>query len=103
MTDGERSNAERAGELSLLIGSSYILGQAYWFQGDYAAAAETLSADLHRFTGALRTQKFGIGTGCVVHNSTLSVVRALRGEFSEAQSRAEEALHVADDLQRPAP
>ena len=96
-----RRHAERAGAISLLIGSSYILGQAYWFQGDYAAAAETLSADLHRFDGALRTQKFGVGTGYVVHNSTLGVVRALRGEFAEAQSRAEEALRVADDLQRP--
>ena len=94
-------HAERAGQLSLLIGASYILGQAHWFQGDYAAAANVLGADLHRFVGPLRTQKFGVGTGFVVHNSTLSVVRAARGEFAEAQSRAEEALQLAEELQRP--
>ena len=94
-------HAERAGQLSLLIGASYILGQAHWFQGDYAAAANVLGADLHRFVGPLRTQKFGVGTGFVVHNSTLSVVRAARGEFAEAQGRAEEALQLAEELQRP--
>ena len=37
----------------------------------------------------------------MVHSSTLSVVRATRGEFAEAQTRAEEALQVADELRRP--
>jgi len=78
------------------------LGQAHWFRGHFAQAAEVLRGQLHHARGPLRAASVGsAGTPAVMSFVCLSKTHAMLGEFGPAYELAEEAAALAAETGQP--
>lgn len=99
---GERGTVSAAGHAPSMLNLAFGLGQAYWFQGRFAAAQATLSSSLPSIHGPMRLSSTGTnGTVSVLTLVALSKTHAMMGEFGPALALAAEAHAIAAHTQRP--
>ena len=99
---GERGTVSAAGHAPSMLNLAFGLGQAYWFQGRFAAAQATLSSSLPSIHGPMRLSSTGTnGTVSVLTLVALSKTHAMMGEFGPALALAAEAHAIATHTQRP--
>jgi tetratricopeptide (TPR) repeat protein len=79
------------------------LGRAYWAQGDYRRAIDSLVQTVVPLKGDLRSARFGTVTLPAVHSrSLLAVCHAELGTFAEGRTLGEEGLRIAEAVGHPA-
>ncbi len=94
--------AARAAHVPTQQTLAFGLGQAHWFRGDFALAAEVLQAQLHHARGPLRAASVGsAGTPAVMSFVCLSKTHAMLGEFGPAHGLAAEAAALARETGQP--
>src|SRR5262249_28724067 len=98
MQSGERAVflADRVGEASIQVMANFSLGGAVRAVGDYRRAVRLLRGNLHFTDGDHASEHFGLaGAASVLTRSHLAWSLAELGEFSEAVTRGDEAIRLA--------
>ena len=98
----QRGAVAAAGHAPSMLNLAFGLGQAYWFQGRFGDAMQTLSDSLPSIRGPMRVASTGtIGTASVLTLVALSKTHAMLGEFDLAFTLAAEVQAIAAKTQRP--
>jgi class 3 adenylate cyclase/tetratricopeptide (TPR) repeat protein len=112
-SEGDHQGAVKSGQRALTLAADLqdlattllarlFLGRAYLALGDYVTAMEHVTADIVTLQGDLLRERFGQpGMPSVACREVLAECHAQRGEFSEAQARAEEAVQIAEAAGQP--
>jgi class 3 adenylate cyclase/tetratricopeptide (TPR) repeat protein len=91
-----RDTAMQSGDRAAFLDCSYVLGQAYWFRGDFAEAEATLLACLPDLRGAQRLARTSTtGTASVLALVCLAKTYAITGDFARALELTVEAQEIA--------
>jgi len=94
--------AESLGDLSLETAASCFLGQGHHAHGDYRQAIAILDGTAARLEGELAHTFLGMTFPPAVHTRVFAAIALAEvGEFTEAQTRGEEARRIAGDLDDP--
>jgi tetratricopeptide (TPR) repeat protein len=79
-----------------------ILGQAYYYLGNYPKAVEALGRNLVAIDSPVVRERFGAaGLPFATSRTSLALALAERGEFMEAVDRCTEAIHIAETVGHP--
>jgi DNA-binding SARP family transcriptional activator len=93
--------ATGVGDFGLQITATFYLGVAYHSLGEYPRAIECHRRIVTSLTGELTAERFGLPAHPSVFSRTWLVWALIeRGEFTEAMAYADEAVHLADGLDR---
>jgi DNA-binding NtrC family response regulator/tetratricopeptide (TPR) repeat protein len=110
---GEHDRAWEAGQRALAIGhtvddlalrisTNTYLGQVVHARGEYRRAAEFFRSNADALVGPRARERFGLPQLPSVHSRTCLVWSlAELGEFTEASTRAEEAVAIAESVDQP--
>lgn len=101
---GERglSIAREIRDSRLELSASSFLGQAYMWRGEFQKALALLRDNQSWTSGPLRLERIGTtGTSSVLWLGMLAASQAYLGNFSDAETAAEQARSIADEVHRP--
>jgi tetratricopeptide (TPR) repeat protein len=104
IASGERALAIAAalGDFSLQVATTFFLGQAYYFLGDYRRAMNYLGRNVASLDGELLRERFGLpGTSSVLSRTWLVGSMAELGAFAEGMACAEEEVRLAEAVNHP--
>jgi tetratricopeptide (TPR) repeat protein len=102
---GERALAIAAalGDFGLQVTTHCLLGQAYYFRGDYCRALDILRRNVVCLEGELLRERFGLHIPASVYSCTWLVASlAELGAFTEGMVRNEEGVQIAESVDQPA-
>jgi len=89
-------------DYGLEVVATNILGQAYYYLGNYPRAVEALGRNLVALDSPVVRERFGAaGLPFATSRTSLALALAERGEFVEAVQRCTEAIHVAETVGHP--
>jgi class 3 adenylate cyclase/tetratricopeptide (TPR) repeat protein len=89
-------------DYGLEVVATSILGQAYYYLGNYPKAVEALGRNLVAIDSPLVRERFGAaGLPFATSRTSLALALAERGEFIEAVDRCTEAIHIAETVGHP--
>jgi tetratricopeptide (TPR) repeat protein len=98
---GERALAIAAalGDVDLQVATQGLLGQAFYFLGDYARAIDILRRNVASLEGELLHERFGQLVSAAIFSRTWLVASlAELGAFAEGIARSEEADRIAESV-----
>jgi tetratricopeptide (TPR) repeat protein len=104
IASGERALAIAAaiGDVDLQAATQGLLGQAYYFLGDYRRAVDILRRNVASLEGELLRERFGLPNPASVFSRTWLVASlAELGAFPEGIARGEEAVRIAESIDQP--
>ena len=104
IASGERALAIAAaiGDVDLQAATQGLLGQAYYFLGDYRRAVDILRRNVASLEGELLRERFGLPNPASVFSRTWLVASlAELGAFAEGIARGEEAVRIAESIDQP--
>jgi len=104
IASGERALAIAAavGDFGLQVGTQCLLGQAYYFTGDYCRARDILRRNVASIEGELVHEHFGLPVPASVYSHTWLVASlAELGAFAEGIVRGEEEVRIAESVDQP--
>jgi tetratricopeptide (TPR) repeat protein len=104
IASGERALAIAAavGDFGLQVGTQCLLGQAYYFAGDYCRARVILRRDVASLEGELVYEHFGLPVPASVYSRTWLVASlAELGAFAEGIGHGEEEVRIAESVAQP--
>jgi tetratricopeptide (TPR) repeat protein len=104
IASGERALAIAAaiGDVDLQVATQGLLGQAYYFLGDYHRAADILRRNVASLECELLRERFGLPNPASVFSRTWLVASlAELGAFAEGIARGEEAVRIAESIDQP--
>jgi len=94
--------ARKAGDDELIVAGSYHLAQTHLWAGDYRQAIGLLEPVLDMARGRFREERIGTaGTTSVLILGMHGVAHAYLGRFADAEANIDEAIAIADGLERP--
>lgn len=94
--------SERIGDPELALAGSYHLAQAYMWSGQFKRVRDLLAPGIESVVSRFREHRIGTaGTISVLWLGMLGAAEAYLGSFDEAQTRIDQALAIANDLERP--
>ncbi len=97
-----RDAAQGLNDLTVSIGTSFVLGQAYTYSGDYRKALDHFLEHMDDLKGELRHDQFGTtGSSAVDCLSNIALSYAQLGNFSDAIAAAQDATRIAQESKRP--
>jgi class 3 adenylate cyclase/tetratricopeptide (TPR) repeat protein len=89
-------------DYGLEVVATSILGQAYYYLGNYPKAVESLGRNLVALDSPMVRERFGAaGLPFATSRTSLALALAERGEFIEAVDRCTEAIHIAETVGHP--
>jgi tetratricopeptide (TPR) repeat protein len=89
-------------DYGLEVVATNILGQAYYYLGNYPKAVEALGRNLVALDSPVVGERFGAaGLPFATSRTSLALALAERGEFIEAVNRCKEAIHIAETVGHP--
>src|SRR5215813_8302351 len=89
-------------DYGLEVVATNILGQAYYYLGNYPKAVDALGRNLVTLDSPVVRERFGAaGLPFATSRTSLAVALAERGEFVEAVARCTEAIHIAETVGHP--
>jgi class 3 adenylate cyclase/tetratricopeptide (TPR) repeat protein len=89
-------------DYGLEVVATSILGQAYYYLGNYPKAVEALGRNLVALDSPVVHERFGsAGLPFATSRTSLALALAERGEFIEAVDRCTEAIHIAETVGHP--
>jgi tetratricopeptide (TPR) repeat protein len=84
------------------VAAQGLLGQAYYFLGDYRRAVDILRRNVAFLEGELLRERFGLPNPASVFSRTWLVASlAELGAFAEGIARGEEAVRIAESIDQP--
>jgi tetratricopeptide (TPR) repeat protein len=104
IASGERALAIAAavGDFTLQVGTHCLLGQAYYFAGDYCRARDILRRNVASLEGELVYEHFGLPVPASIYSRTWLIVSlAELGAFAEGIVRDEEEVRIAESVAQP--
>jgi tetratricopeptide (TPR) repeat protein len=104
IASGEQALAIAAalGDFGLQVGTYCLLGQAYYFAGDYHRARDILRRNVASLEGDLLGEHFGLPVpGSVYSRTWLVASLAELGAFAEGIARSEEEGRIAELVDQP--
>ena len=98
-----RALATTLGDVELQIGSNQRLGQIYYDLGDYHRAMECMRSNVASLQGELLHKRFGtnIALPAITAWTVLVLCLSKVGEFTEGIAHGDEALRLAEAVERP--
>jgi class 3 adenylate cyclase/tetratricopeptide (TPR) repeat protein len=89
-------------DYGLEVVATSILGQAYYYLGNYPKAVEAWGRNLVAIDSPVVRERFGAaGLPFATSRTSLALALAERGEFMEAVDRCMEAIHIAETVGHP--
>src|SRR5262249_3304796 len=89
-------------DYGLEVVATNILGQAYYYLGNYPKAVDALGRNLVTLDSPVVRERFGAaGLPFATSRTSLAVALAERGEFVEGVARCTEAIHIAETVGHP--
>jgi tetratricopeptide (TPR) repeat protein len=104
IASGERTLAIAAvlGDVGLQVTTQCLLGQAYYFLGDYARAIHCLGRNVASLEGQLFREHFGLPVPASVYSRTWLVASlAELGAFADGIVHGEEEVRIAESVDQP--
>ncbi len=104
IASGQRAlaTAVTLGDFGLQIATTFFLGQAYYFLGDYHRAVDCLSRNVASLKGELLGERFGLhGVASVFSRTWLVASLVELGLFSEAIAHGEQEVRIAESIDDP--
>jgi DNA-binding NtrC family response regulator/tetratricopeptide (TPR) repeat protein len=104
IASGERALAiaEAVGDFDLQVGTQCLLGQAYFFTGDYGRARDIFRGNVACLEGDLLHEHFGLPVPASVYSRTWLVASlAELGTFAEGIDRSDEEVGIAEAVAQP--
>jgi len=104
IASGERALTIAAAleDVGLQVGTQCLVGQAYYFLGDYERAIDLLMRNVACLEGALLGEYFGLPVPASIYSRTWLVASlAELGAFTEGIVRNEEAVRIAESVNQP--
>ena len=90
------------GDVGLQVGTQCLLGQAYYFMGNYDRAIGYLRRNVASLEGELLREHFGLPVPASIYSRTWLVASlADLGAFTEGIVRNEEAVRIAESVNQP--
>jgi predicted ATPase/class 3 adenylate cyclase len=98
-----RALATTLGDVELQIGSNQRLGQIYYDLGDYHRAMECMRSNVASLQGELLYKRFGtnIALPAITARTVLVLCLSKVGVFTEGIAHGDEALRLAEAIDRP--
>jgi class 3 adenylate cyclase/tetratricopeptide (TPR) repeat protein len=94
--------AQNVGDASVQVGSTYYVGLAYYYLGNYLRAVEFQKRVVTLVDGQMATARFGMaGLPAVFCRAVLALALGELGQFADGIAFGEEALHISETAKHP--